>query len=204
MASSSSDSPLPCNSIQFLHTSADENTRPHLVIHSYDPELEKIDYTKVMDSLNITDPNTVQRRSVQVRAGNSNQRRPRQTDTDFCRVYPLNITQNEIHNVIEETVVVPSFYDAGICGGGCEHTFPKFPDLRHNVLIHILKGTAEFTDRHGYNITRCCAPKKYAPLDAIVVDSNNRPYIRIIPNMVIEECECLEVIDFNSNPQPAK
>ena len=205
---SDSASPLDCSNIHFFHQNDDEETEPLLVVHSYDSEVEKIDYRTLLERLNRT--TSRQTRSATDYVSNDS-RDPRQSDTGipFCDVIELNITHTEIptkHN--EERILMPSLYNAGVCGGDCGNTMPLEQDLKHNVLLHMLQASLEFRNRHGYHISRCCAPIKYSPLEVIVNPPPNgekkNAYIRIIPNMRIEKCECLEVVDFSRSTSRRK
>ena len=118
-----------------------------------------------------------------------------------CSIYSLNITNEEIPKMRGESVILPYFYDAKICGGQCGSSLPVAQELQHNMLVHMLQRNQEFRDRHNYQITRCCAPIKYDSLDVIVSpapNSGTKPFIRIIPNMKIVQCECLEIVDFTA------
>lgn len=195
------DDPIPCTQIQFTHTNAVEDTEPLLVVHSYDPEVDNIGYKTILDQL--------ERSEVQARRRRSNQpvRSPRQTNTvqrpheiPFCQVYSLTITSEEIPKKRPgETIVIPSSYDAGICGGDCGLSLPSAGDLKHNLLIHTLQTTNAFRDRHDYNISRCCAPINYDKLLVVVnpPESDRSAFVRIIPNMQVVQCECLEIVDFS-------
>ena len=196
------NTPLGCDKIHFHHLSDNEDTEPLLVVHSYDSELDKIDYAKILDTVRLN--KTAERRRRSTGDAPSEHRIPRSGDVSqeipYCDVIPLDIKNNEIpKRDKDELIFLPSNYNAGICGGDCGNTMPQEQNLGHNVLIHMLQGTLEFRNRHGYQITRCCAPIKYAPLEVIVLPPADRSaYIRIIPNMKIVQCECLEIVDFST------
>lgn len=201
------DPPLGCDRIHFYHESNNEDTEPLLVVHSYDSELDKIDYARILDTVRLNGTARRRRdagdapsapRSLQTRETVDAQ----QEKIPFCDVISLNITRKEIpKRHVDEEIHMPPKFDAGICGGDCGTTVPQEQNLGHNVLIHMLQGSLEFRKRHGYHITRCCAPIKYAPLEVIVfpAEVERSAYIRIIPNMKIVQCECLEVVDFSNS-----
>lgn len=197
--------PLSCDKIHFYHLSDNENTEPLLVVHSHDSELDKIDYKRILDT--VRQNKTVERRRRATADAPNEHRIPRSQRVDasseipFCDVISLNITNEELPPKEEgESIFMPQWYDAGICGGDCGNTMPLEQNLGHNVLIHMLQGSLDFRNRHGYQITRCCAPIKYAPLEVIVFPPTVRSaYIRIIPNMKIVQCECLEIVDFSNS-----
>ena len=205
-AASKSSDPILCDQWQFYNnTNTDTNTdtEPQLVVHSYDTELEKIDYKRILDGLNSTE-NVIKRSASST--SDTMQRRRRQTKiNNHCGRYSLNITNHEISTVKGETVLVPFSYDAGICGGGCGQSLPVDQEIRHNLLVHMLQSSDDFRNRHGYNITRVCTPIKYQGLDVIVSppesSGSKAPFIRIIPNMRITQCECLEIVDFAFDAQ---
>ena len=196
---------LGCDKISFHHLNNDEDTEPLLVVHSYDSELDKIDYKRILDT--VRQNKTVERRRRATADAPNEHRIPRSPTADasseipFCDVISLNITNEEVPPKEDgEVIYLPSKYDAGICGGDCGNTMPQEQNIGHNVLIHMLQGSREFRNRHGYHITRCCAPIKYAPLEVIVFPPTERSaYIRIIPNMKIVQCECLEIVDFSNS-----
>ena len=205
----STTNPLSCDDIHFVHLTGNEETEPLLVVHSYDSEVEKIDYKTILDGLNRTEVAQRKRRAIA-----ETNRIPREAapKIPYCDVISLNITREEIpRKDSNEAVLIPSMYNAGICGGDCGNTMPVEQNLRHNILIHMLQGSDEFRNRHGRQITRCCAPIKYAPLEVIIhpapTDERKSAYIRIIPNMKIVQCECLEIVDFSgssSSPSPSR
>ena len=191
------NTPLGCDRIHFYHQSDNEDKEPLLAVHSYDRELNSIDYAKILDTVR---QNKTDRRRRAIGDAPSEHRVLRRS-TPFCDVISLNITGGEIpKREDDEEIFLPTKYDAGICGGNCGNTMPQEQNLGHNVLIHMLQASSEFRDRHGYTITRCCAPIKYAPLEVIVLPpAPKAAYIRIIQNMKITQCECLEIVDFSNN-----
>ena len=190
------EGPLSCDKIHFYNGNNYEDTEPLLVVHSYDSDLDKIDYARILDT--VKQNNTA--------AAETNKRSARQTEQEtipFCNVLPLEVQGHEIPKKDgRESILMPSSYNAGICGGNCGTTMPQTPDLGHNVLIHMLQGSSEFRDRHGHTITRCCAPIEYAPLQMLVLPPNAESvksgYIRILKNMKIAKCECIEIVDFTN------
>ena len=181
-----------------------------MVVHTYDVELEKIDYKKILNNLNKTEVARRRRSANPANSGDILERRARNTNQDSkdtttspgssCNGYSLNITNEEIPKMRGESVILPYFYDAKICGGHCGSSLPVAQELQHNTLVHMLQRSQEFRDRHNYQITRCCAPIKYDSLDVVVSSSTSesKPFLRIIPNMKIVQCECLEIVDFTA------
>lgn len=193
---------LDCSSIHFYHLSKDEDNEPLLVVHTYDSEVDNFDYQTVLDTVTQNRTTPERRRRATEGAHRTSRRSTVTQEVPFCDVIPLNITRDEIPKKDrEESVFMPSSYDAGICGGNCGNTMPQEQDIGHNVLIHMLQGSSEFRERHGYQITRCCAPIKYAPLEVIIIPPPREiksAYIRIIQNMKIVQCECSEIVDYTS------
>ena len=193
------NTPLDCDRIRFYHQSDNEDKEPLLAVHSYDQILNSIDYAKILDTVG---QNKIDRRRRAIGDAPSEHTVPRRSSdqTPLCDVISLNITSSEIPKREEdEEILLPTKYDAGICGGNCGNTMPQVQNLEHNVLIHMLQGLSEFHDRHGYHITRCCAPIKYAPLEVIVLPPCPKAaYSRIIQNMKITQCECLAIVDFSN------
>lgn len=196
------DNPLSCEEVHFVHSSDNSETEPLLVVHSYDSEVEKMGYKLILDQLNRTE---IERRRRQASASpDAAHDRNKRNVVPFCNQVTLNIMKEEIPKNRGETVIMPSHYDAGICGGNCGQTVPTAMELKHNQLVHILKASSSFRDRHGYEIGRCCAPVRYAPLEVIVElpptdETKKSAYLRIIPNMKIVQCDCLEIVDFSVN-----
>ena len=202
---------LSCDKIHFYNGNNDEDTEPLLVVHSYDSDLDKIDYARILDTIkqNNTTAAEVNKRSVRqnnTTAAEVNKRSVRQTQQEipFCNVLPLEVQRHEIPKKYgDEEIVQPESYNAGICGGDCGTTMPQNADLGHNVLIHMLQGSSEFRDRHNHTITRCCAPIKYHPLKMLVLppgetSESGRTYLRILENMMVAQCECIEIVDFSN------
>lgn len=188
------EGPLGCNKIHFYNRNNDEDTEPLLVVHSYDSDLDKIDYARILDTVKLNKTTERRKRST------ADASQPRKIP--FCNVIELDIKGDEIPKKDRhEEILAPQAYNAGICGGDCGTTMPQDQNLGHNVLIHLLQGSSEFRDRHGHTITRCCAPIKYAPLEVIVLPpaaTEKSAYIRILENMKIVQCECMEVVDFST------
>ena len=186
------EGPLSCDQIHFYNGNNDEDTEPLLVVHSYDSDLDKIDYARILD--------TVKQNNTAATEVNKRSARQTQQEIPFCKVLPLEVQGHEIPKKNgSEQILAPSSYNAGICGGDCGTTMPQYPDLGHNVLIHMLQGSSDFRDRHGHTITRCCAPIKYSPLKMIVLPPNatsESAYIRILENMMVAQCGCIEIVDF--------
>jgi hypothetical protein len=191
------DTPLGCSQIHFYDQKVDEDSEPLLVVHSYDNELEEFDYARILDTVRQNKTAERRRRSTTEDAPNETHRVPRQSSLEvpYCDVIPLMIEGYEVPRKDgSETILMPVRYNAGICGGDCGTTMPQEKNLGHNVLLHMLQGSQEFRERHGHRLTRCCAPIKYAPLE-VIVSVEPSAYIRIIPNMKITQCECLEIVD---------
>lgn len=204
-SSKDGNGPLPCSEIEFVHSRSNEDTEPLLVVYSYDRELEKIDYKTILNNLNKSEvarrrrsANLANSQNVLKRKARDNNIASTVSPATSCNVYSLNITNEEIPKMRGESVILPYFYDAKICGGHCGDSLPVAQELQHNMLVHMLQRNQEFRDRHNYHITRCCAPIKYDSLDVIVSSEQNPGFIRIIPNMKIVQCECLEIVDFTA------
>ena len=206
--------------VEFVYTQTNQEQEPLLVVYSFDPEVEKIDYQAILASLGENPTNHVA------------ERRKRQSSSTVaqeplpsCSLFPLNITAGDIPPKRRgEVVLYPLHYDAGdcvilvyfivyisiflsiypgICGGQCLSKFPTTQDLKHAQLVHLLLNRGTFNDRHGYTFTQCCAPVKYSSLDVLIRpapgDNSRSVYINIINNMKILECECLDVVDFSTS-----
>lgn len=188
-----SNNALP--SCLFVSSSSNIEKEPLLIVHSYDFELKKIGYSSILENLNRTD--LARRR----RAGSNINTEP----APRCGLFPLQILASEIPRSSGQEILLPSQYDAGICGGSCGQTLPVQEDVHHSQLVHFLQQTAAFRNRHDYNIRRCCAPLEYDSVEVIVETSDSKlSMLKIIPNMRIKKCECIEIIDFESSPNTTR
>lgn len=121
------------------------------------------------------------------------------TSIPTCQVNELMVQGNKIYNSmigVEEdvTIILPQEYNAGICGGTCRQEAPQ--SSHHSTLIFLLLGEAAFGETHSYEIKQCCSPVKYKGLNVLFRTENGGSVINVINDMVIEECECLDIVDF--------
>lgn len=179
--------PLSCSTgaLQFYYEK-DTPQEPLLAIDSFDGEVEKIDYSVLTATL------PTRRRSVSKRQS---------TRPQNCHVHELIVRSNDLNQppslIKDQTVRVPPDYNAGICGGVCEHVLPLKPSPIHATLLHVLLSRDDFDD-NGYSIQQCCAPVAYSALD-IISTSNSNQVVQItrLTNMRIVDCDCIDVVVYS-------
>ncbi len=188
------DPALSCDSgpLQFHYTKSNDELEPLLVIDSFDPESENIDYSLLTAS--IPAPTIAQR---------SNSRRSADTTgqpgyNPSCERNDLQVRREDLNSIKlirGHSIKLPTSYNAGICGGQCEISFPNGP--LHATLIHVLIGRNSF-EEHGYTFKQCCAPVAYDPLDILSMSNENQVVkITRLKNMIITRCECIDIVQFS-------
>lgn len=191
--------PLSCNSAKFVNRDYSDLTEPIFMVYSYNPEIDNINYSEIADELieNILSASDGAAPAVSV---NSAQRRKRQTPT--CKVNELQVSGSSIFNKMvgstasDFSVLIPQDYNAGICGGSCETKLIPYHTSKHAPFIFLLLEQSSFKEKHSYTFTRCCAPVKYGPLQVFSI-SNGSTNIFTIEDMIIEKCQCLDIIDLS-------
>ena len=182
------EDPYTCSEAPLQFVTAKDNNPDHhplLMVYTYDPDAENIDYS--MLSTMVAVPPTTETRKRQAVATNLQ---------PSCTVHPLEVTKEDLNGIPlikGHTIHLPASYNAGICGGECETTFPNEP--QHAQLIHLLILRNKFR-AHGYSFTQCCAPVQYLPLDVLSVSTQAVVQINRLKNMKIKKCECIDIATF--------
>ena len=167
---------------------------PILIVYSYNPRVENIDYHRVAERVKLL-------ASASSTDAGSNaiqpQRKKRSTGIGECAVQPLSVYGSEIVPDLmgldsSYSVHIPLDYNAGICGGRCISSLPSGVSSKHAPFIHVLLDIQSFNSRHGLNFNQCCVPVKYKNLDVLFI-GEEALVISIIQNMIIEKCECIDV-----------
>lgn len=121
-----------------------------------------------------------------------------QNCSSFCQVQSLNLTTSNILN--EGTIIKPTEFNVGMCKGSCE-AIP--PDVRsspaYNNLFHSLIDREKLDPPSSCsNVVsrRYCTPAGYRALTVLTQITENVLRIHSIPNMIIDRCHCIEVIEF--------
>lgn len=194
--------------VKFVNKNDNETTIPLLIVYSYDPKMDNINYKQLADRTisKIAEPATS---ATAVQMG---RRRRRSTTTQSCGFHPLMIQGSDIYDGIvgvtasDFRVSYPQNYNAGICGGTCSNSIPSGSSSNHAPFIHLLLRNQAFKDKHindyysyltGVSFAQCCVPVVFKPL-AVLYVANGATNINIIQNMLISPngCECLDVIQF--------
>lgn len=180
--------------VKFPYEDFNDENLPLLITYTYDSRVEHVDYSAIAKKVRSSTPT--------IAAPAVNRRKRTAGALGECQVQNLTIFTHEIFPGIvttneDESIVFPSSYDAGICGGYCDFLGPE--TTTHAPFVHLLINILEVfapSHRHPeYNFMKCCAPVSYLPLKVMVTTP---PYeatmIRVVDDMIIDKCECLDII----------
>ena len=207
-----------CTEVKFVYQSVNEDNIPLLIVYSYDPKIEHMNYKLLAERVlaeNMLSTTAATSDTLPgVQAVPDSERRKRDDATmaptatsppiPGCRVNELTINAQDLRylnpnkNPKGFNVIMPVTYNAGICGGKCDRSLPSNSGSDHALFIHLLLGTEGFKQQQKshYSYTQCCVPISYKPLEVLYEDDVNNLSINIIKDMIIKECECLDVLDF--------
>lgn len=181
---------------KFKNQDYNDKTTPIFIVYTYNQNIENINYKQIAENTISKMQQTLTNNVEPV-----GQRKKRQL-TNYCQVNEFIINGSSIFSGMvgstapDFNVIHPSDYNAGICGGYCSTSqFPDRSPTNHAHFMHVLLEQKKqvFRDRHNYNFQRCCAPVKYAPL-SVFTFSYGSVNINTIKNLLVEECECLDII----------
>ena len=187
--------PLLCDAVKFTYQGYTDSTTPILIVYSYSKNIEKINYRGIVS------PSIEQMLASGSTSGSTTSERRRRNADSFCAVHNLTIETKDISSAISDSnqVLFPLTYDAGICGGQCGGRIPENSPTNHAPFLFLLLENDTFKtnymENHGYVFEQCCVPVSYIPLVVLAMD-DAAPAINTIPDMVIDECECLDIIKF--------
>ena len=177
------------SNLQFVDDS-DTDKQPLLVTYSYDPNTKAIDYQSILHTSEGNVPAAPkQRRSAKTTRSSSSSVQP------SCGIHELEIEAAHLESLDffdGYTVIAPHKYDAGICGGVCQKRYPF--TFQHSSFVHLLIHTDAFTDL-DYNFNQTCSPVKFDPID-ILLATSDAVVIKRFDDMVINRCECIDVVSF--------
>lgn len=190
--------PMPCKAIKFVNKDYNDDTEPIFIVYSYNPKIEKINYQNIADT--VIENIILAEESPQSPAiDTAGKRRKREVPT--CQVNNLLVDSRYIFNQMvgstasDFSVRAPSYYNAGICGGSCKNVLiPNSMTSNHAPFVYLLVEQPSFQAQHGYTFKRCCAPVRYGPLTVFSV-ADGTASINVIENLMIKECECLDIIE---------
>lgn len=186
--------------MKFIFKDYTEVDKPLFIVYTYDPKIDNISYRRTLDSM-------MQQTQVQQTTDDSNSKRRKRNIPPVCKVNPLTVPGSAIYdNMVgvdsdQFLVVNPVDYNAGICGGSCDHEHPDDTEV-HNRFIFLLIGQDvhknNFLDTHNYNgFKQCCSPIDYAPLQVLFTDGTSELNIHIVADMRVTRCECLYTVDYS-------
>ena len=176
--------------VQFVSSRDDLEHEPLLVVYSFDPEAEKINYKYLLDSAQPEDESSQRRRKRSI---------PVKRNVDLppqCSVHSLMIISAHLNSISQfrnQQIVSPERYDAGICGGVCEYSIPT--SFAHASLVHLLISRNSFT-QHNYQFVQCCSPTAYESKTFLTRGQDDVFKISVLQNMKITSCECIDVVSF--------
>ena len=100
-------------------------------------------------------------------------------------------------------VIVPTTYNAGICGGSCERNPPEMrSSLPHTYLVHSSIDSKTLTSSSSCLdavVQRYCIPTGYRSMAVIILLESGLEY-RVVSNMVVNQCDCVEVVELQKLP----
>ena len=198
------NNPVPCSEVKFIYQSSTDDNAPLFIVYSYDYQINELNYKEIEDRLasEAMTASTAQPSTSQAERRKRSSSEP-PTDPPSCEVQELIVESKRIlphmrRNKHNEQLVVakPSTYNAGICGGLCTSGLPMH--THHSTLISLLLNEQSF--EHGYKVTKNCSPVKYRDFHVMGhnIDLPGTSYvIFIIPNMIIDKCECIDIVDYS-------
>lgn len=181
-----------CQEVNFVHDGTTEDNTPLLVVYTYNPAIEKINY------------NALKSRTATTQQQATSERKRRNSDITLapaCGKLDLTVKREEIGPALTEDlplskVVEPAQFNAGICGGQCSSTPPDLTFSNHAPVIHLLIPQEDFRGRHAYSYVQCCAPIRYRALE-IMVQQKGSLAIVTLDDLIIDDCSCLDIVDFS-------
>ena len=184
-----------------------ENKIPVLVVYSYERPLKNVDInTTVLDQQLQNSNISIAKSNISTAKSNTtvSRRKRSTTQTRACSRRPLRINTQMIPpsligNYSSFRVFLPGSYDAGICGGSCNNNLPT--SKRHPILVHLLLRYQTFLEDNPYKYKQCCTPVSYASLSVYGLGPTNQAMIHTIPNMIITDCECTDIVEPTSTPE---
>ena len=172
--------------VEFAFDTFTENNVPNLIIYSFNQAINHPDFRKIARDLPAVPPPTLPNTS-----DDSNRER-RQVPT--CKSRPLVVNTSELFSVWTNgsRVLAPATFDARICGGICTHRSPRLSMSTHDPFIADLIDLMRIEpSSSAFAFDHCCAPVRYRDLRVISTTGT----IYTIPKMILEACECVDVMN---------
>ena len=161
--------------------------RPALVVYSRDPDANKVAAQALFKSLS-SDSATF-RRGVDIRQVRGS------VTTPFCGLNQIMIpaaTLNSISLLPNQTIVFPSSFDGGICGGACTGAYPDNSSPTISLIAHFVTRSVST----GYK--QCCVPIQFAAqtfLSTPLGNSGGVTTVTTLDNMRVTKCSCVDVMN---------
>ena len=193
-------SPQKCEEaqLQFVYSSKDQNAEhePLLVIYSYDPAIEEVNYESILNELSTdaTPTTTVVGQGTESPT-NAQRKRSVVSQASGCQVRELLITKkhlNDINYISNGKIILPDQFNASICGGTCSNRFPQ-GSSPHAALVHLLLHMRAFTGLDYRKYQQICSPVHYVPVEFLVQRKDGVFEIQLRHKLKIAKCDCLEV-----------
>ena len=179
--------------LQFISSKEeDEEHEPLLVIYSYDPEEENLNLEAILNRLeSASTPGP----TGMTEAPTVSERRKR-NEPPHCHVRDLYISTTHLNQIkfagTGQTIILPTSFNAGICGGRCQSQFPRVSS-QHAALVHLLLQRRFFSGLNYNKYKQTCSPVRYSPIEFLVRGPDDSFQILIRHNMRITDCDCLDV-----------
>jgi len=183
--------------LQFISSrEEDEEHEPLLVIYSYDPEEDNLNLEAIFNQLESDGTATTPTAVVTEPPTSSGRRKRSGSEPTHCHVRQLSISTSHLNGINfagpRNTIILPETFNAGICGGICEHQFPR-RSSQHAALVHLLLQRRYFAGLNYNKYKQTCSPVKYASVEFLVRGPDDTFQIIIRHNMRIIACDCLDV-----------
>lgn len=94
-----------------------------------------------------------------------------------CCRYPLTI---DFESFGWDWVIAPKRYEANYCSGECGLIL-----MNNSPHTHLIQQSNFFNPTGP-----CCSPRKMSPISMLYMDNNFNIIYGILPNMVVEKCDC--------------